>query len=190
MLVGRYGAVLDANVLHSATLRGALLRMAQERLFRPMWSHQILDEWERSVRTAKPHLVDAQFSRMQGIYAVFEDALITGQQHLESTTALPDPNDKHVFETAIAGAADAIVTYNTKDFPSEVAADLGIEIRHPDEFLVNIIDLDPIKALKALRVQREALKNPPMDANDFLGRLKAANLVQTVQRLSGLNSFI
>ena len=56
MLVGRYGAVLDANILYSATLRGALLRMAQERLFRPMWSRRILEEWERSVRETRPHL--------------------------------------------------------------------------------------------------------------------------------------
>lgn len=50
MLIGRHAAVLDANVLHSATLRGALLRMAQERLFRPLWSDKILEEWEGSVR--------------------------------------------------------------------------------------------------------------------------------------------
>ncbi len=186
MLVGRYGAVLDANILYSATLRGALLRMAQERLFRPMWSQRILEEWERSVRETHPHLKDEQFERMHAIFRLFPDAEVTGQQHLGLANPLPDPDDEHVFATAVAGAADAIVTFNTKDFPADVAADLGIEIRHPDQFLVNIIDLDPARALKALRVQREALKSPPMDAETFLNHLLRAGLVQTHLRLTGL----
>lgn len=102
----------------------------------------------------KPHLTDEQFARMRGIFAIFGDALVTGRQHLTLANPLPDPGDQHVFEIAVAGGADAIVTYNTRDFPLEVADDLGIEIRHPDEFLVNIIDLDPLRALKALRVAR------------------------------------
>ena len=186
MLVGRYGAVLDANILYSATLRGALLRMAQERLFRPMWSDRILAEWERSVRRDHPHLQDEQFARMRRIFSLFPDAHVTGQQHLSLAAPLPDSDDEHVFATAVAGAANAIVTFNTKDFPADVAADLGIEIRHPDQFLVNVIDLDPPRTLKALRVQREALKNPPMDVETFLDKLRAAGLVQTYQRLAGL----
>lgn len=190
MLVGRYGVVLDANVLYSATLRGALLRMAQERLFRPMWSERILGEWERSVRREHPHLTDAQFTRMHAVFRLFPDAYVTGQQHLGLADPLPDPDDEHVFSTAVAAAADAIVTFNTKDFPADVADDLGIEIRHPDQFLVNIIDLDPPRALKALRVQREALKNPPMDIETFFEKLRGANLVQTHQRLVGLAGLI
>ena len=186
MLVGRYGVVLDANVLYSATLRGALLRMAQERLFRPLWSQLILDEWERSVRANHPHLADDQFTRMHAIFRLFPDAYVEGQQHLRLTEPLPDPDDEHVFATAIAGAADAIVTFNIRDFPAAVAGDLGVEIRHPDQFLVGVIDLDPARAIKALRLQREALKNPPMDTATYLEKLRSAGLVQTHLRLAGL----
>lgn len=186
MLVGRYGVVLDANVLYPATLRGALLRMAQERLFQPMWSERILAEWERSVRANNPHLVDDQFARMHAIFGLFPDAHVTGQQHLQLAEPLPDPDDEHVFATAVAGSADAIVTFNIKDFPADVARDLGVEIRHPDQFLVNVIDLDPARALKALRLQREALKNPPMSAETFLDKLRGAGLVQTHLRLTAL----
>ena len=49
MLIGRYTAVLDACVLHPAFLQGALLWLATERLYRPVWSDVILDEWQRSL---------------------------------------------------------------------------------------------------------------------------------------------
>lgn len=49
MLVGRYSALLDANVLHPAFLWGALLWYADARLLRPVWSKDILEEWRRSV---------------------------------------------------------------------------------------------------------------------------------------------
>lgn len=164
--------------------------MAQERLFRPMWSERILDEWERSVRRDYSHLKDEQFSRMHDVFRLFPDAYVTGQQHLSLAQPLPDPDDEHVFATAVAGVADAIVTFNTKDFPVDVAADLGIEIRHPDQFLVNVIDLDPPRALKALRLQREALMNPPMRVELFLEKLRGAGLVQTHLRLTGLAALL
>ncbi|WP_394659006.1 hypothetical protein [uncultured Novosphingobium sp.] len=46
MLVGRYTVLLDANVMHPAIVRGALLWFAASRLFRPLWSEAILAEWE------------------------------------------------------------------------------------------------------------------------------------------------
>ncbi len=50
MLVGRYTVLLDANVMHPAIVRGALLWFAANRLFRPLWSEAILAEWEKSLR--------------------------------------------------------------------------------------------------------------------------------------------
>ena len=49
----------------------------------------------------------------------------------------PEPDDRHVVAAAIVGHANAIVTFNTKDFPTAVLVPYGIEVQHPDEFLMN-----------------------------------------------------
>ena len=61
---------------------------------------------------------------------------------------------------AIAGHADRIVTANLKDFPEAALAPFGIQVIHPDEFLIAQIDLDSLSVLAAFKEQRARLKNP------------------------------
>lgn len=48
--------------------------------------------------------------------------------------ALSDPNDDMVLETAVNGQADAIVTFNQRDF-DRVAGQFGCRVMRPREFL-------------------------------------------------------
>ena len=79
-----------------------------------------------------------------------------------------------------------IVTYNLKDFPVEVAARHGIEVKHPDDFIVNVIDLDTAKALTAIGSQRRQFRNPAVTAEDYLDRFRKSGLVQASHRLQPL----
>ena len=56
-------ALLDANVLWSAALRDTLLLAAEEDVFRPVWSRQILDEMSRSLKARRPDLDPARIDR-------------------------------------------------------------------------------------------------------------------------------
>ena len=47
---------------------------------------------------------------------------------------LPDPNDDMVLEAAVNGRADAIVTFNRRDFAG-VISEFGIDILTPIEIL-------------------------------------------------------
>ncbi len=59
------------------------------------------------------------------------DCLVTNYERLADSIELPDPDDRHVVAAAIVGHADAIVTFNTKDFPATVLQAYGIEEQHP-----------------------------------------------------------
>jgi hypothetical protein len=88
-------------------------------------------------------------------------ALVTNFDDLIPALTLPDPDDRHVLAAAIRTSADVILTFNIKDFPSELLTPYGIETCHPDPFLVDQLDLDPQTVCLAARLHRASLRNPP-----------------------------
>lgn len=64
--------------------------------------------------------------------------------------------------------AQAIATSNLKDF---VPLPSGIEAQSPDEFLCNLLDLDPRGFVEMLREQAADLLNPPVSFEELLERL-------------------
>ena len=81
---------------------------------------------------------------------------------------LPDPDDRHVLAAAMRCGAQTIVTFNLTDFPNERLRPLGVEAVHPDDFVLDLLDLAPGAVLRALTDQAAALRNPPMSLADVL----------------------
>lgn len=48
---------------------------------------------------------------------------------------LPDADDDHVMELAIAGRAEALVTFNVRDFSGAMFAPPGLNVQRPGEFI-------------------------------------------------------
>lgn len=185
MLVGRYPALLDANVLHPAFVRGALLWFADQRLFQPHWSAEILSEWRRSVMRRFKEVDEGKLlTKQQEMNDFFPDAEITGYEQFTPCVNLPDEGDNHVLAAAVVGRCAGIVTCNTKHFPAAVTQPLGIEVIHPDDYIVNIIDLHPSRALTACKDHRAAMAVSKPTQEEFLERYLQAGLVQAHQRLS------
>ena len=111
------------------------------------------------------------------------DALVVGYESLIGGLVLPDPQDRHVLAAAIHCGADAIVTYNLKDFPIANLAPFGIEGQHPDDFVADLIDLDSAAVCAAVKVVRGRLRNPPRTADEYLLTLEVQGLASTVTRL-------
>ncbi|GGF28902.1 hypothetical protein GCM10011399_22530 [Subtercola lobariae] len=80
----------------------------------------------------------------------FVDAEVDGGEHLEGNFGLPDVDDEHVLAAAVIGGAGAIVTENLRDFPPSLIPH-AIQILTPREFVFDTVEVDPVRALKAVR---------------------------------------
>ncbi len=179
-----YTVVYDACVLYPAPLRDLLMRLARTGLFRAKWTAAIHDEWMRNLMAGRADLDQVKLQRTRELMdASVIDCLVTGYDELIPGLTLPDPDDRHVLAAAIRGGADAIVTFNLKDFPATNCAPFGIEAQHPDDFILYQLDLDPVRVIRAMNDQRQSLKNPPKSLDEFLATLEAQRLTQTVVQL-------
>jgi predicted nucleic acid-binding protein len=180
----RYTTVLDACVLYPAPLRDVLMTLAVEGAYRARWTVEIQDEWIRNLLEKRKDLDREKMLRTASLMNdAVEDALIENYEYVIPTLELPDPNDRHVLAAAIVGHADAIVTFNLKDFPDEALSQHSIEILHPDDFLVAQYDLDQIGFLSIIKTCRMKLKNPPKSAEDYTATLEQQGLPQMCQIL-------
>jgi predicted nucleic acid-binding protein len=179
----RYTAILDANVLYPQLIRDTLLSLAVEGLYHARWSASIHAEWTRNLLKDKPELIGKLDLLVERMNASVPDCLVTHYEKLATTIELPDPDDRHVVAAAIVGHADAIVTFNTKDFPSSALQPYGIEVQHPDEFLMNQLQLQEIPALRAIKKMRARWTNPARPARELIAAFEKRGLPMTADLL-------
>lgn len=184
MMHSPYPVVLDACVLYPARLRDLLMHLGLAGMYQPKWSAAIHDEWRRNLLLQRSDIKpDALVRTTNLMNLALPDANVTGFETLIDGVTLPDPDDRHVLAAAIRANAEVIVTLNLKDFPSDVLGVFGIEALHPDDFIADLFDLNHAVALNAVRLQRSALKNPPMTTEEFLDMLLKQGLPMTVKAL-------
>ncbi|MCH8552994.1 MAG: PIN domain-containing protein [Natronospirillum sp.] len=188
--MGKFTVVYDACVLYPAPLRDTLMRLAMTDLFKAHWTDQIHDEWINALLRRGQHSRDAleKVRELMDFHA--RDAKVSGYESLIEGLSLPDPDDRHVLAAAIHCGADAIVTSNLKDFPTEALQPHGIEVIHPDDFIFYQIDMAPSICCSAIRDQRMALRNPELDIEALLAVLLKQQLPQTVAKLREYTNFL
>lgn len=181
--MSKFTVVLDACVLYPAPLRDTLMRLALTDLFKAHWTDDIHEEWITALLREGKHARESLERARTLMDQHCRDAKVTNYQPLIESLKLPDPDDRHVLAAAIRCNADAIVTFNLKDFPEEALAPYGIEALHPDDFIFYQLDMAPSACCKAIRDQRLALSNPAVDVETLLTTLQKQQLPQTVARL-------
>lgn len=144
----RYGVVHDTCVLAPAPLYDTLLRLAEQYLFRVHWSDKTLVELHRVLTQQLGRTVEQADRRVSAMVEAFDAATITGTDRL--SVGLPDPDDEHVLIAAIKSEAQAIVTFNVRDFPTEICKPHDVEVLHPDDFLMSQYTLDPYLVLETI----------------------------------------
>jgi predicted nucleic acid-binding protein len=179
--------IYDACVLYPAPIRDLLLRIANTGVVRARWSERILDECFDSIVAQRPDLPPAALERTRRLMReAIPDCIVDGYEHLEDGLDLPDPDDRHVLAAAIRANAQAIVTFNLRDFPDHVLERYDIEPKHPDEFVLDSIDLAPGAVVHCVTDQSAALRNPPVGIPDLLDTFRRLGLVRSVARLREL----
>ncbi len=182
-----YTVVLDACVLFPNVLRDSLPTLAEHDLFRPLWSEAILEEVRRNV-IAKRHVDQSAFDRTLALMNnSFDGALVENWEPVVTELELPDRDDRHVLVAAIAGGAQAIVTFNLADFPNQQLQPHHIDAVHPDTFLLDQLDLGPTRMLNALIRQAQRFRNPAVDLGGLLARLERCGVpdfIEEVRRIA------
>jgi hypothetical protein len=177
-------AVLDANVLYSASLRHLLIWLAVTEAFDARWTSAIQDEWTQSLLADQPHLDAKKIERTRQLMDKFiPDGLVAGYEARIPSLTLPDVDDRHVLAAAIHCSASVIVTKNLRDFPTSVLAEFGIEPMHPDAFVSRLFDENPVAVIEAVRRHRADLKNPPRSPAEYIGALETQDMPATAAAL-------
>lgn len=162
-----FPVLLDSCVLYPYELRDLLLEIAHEHLYRVHWSPQILEDTVRNL-VADARSTPEKASRFcAAMERAFPEALVEPPPGLADQLGC-DPGDRHVLAAAIAAKAEVIVTLNVRHFPTEVLEPLGIEAVTPDQFLCNLLDLDPGAMHGCLETIAARQRNPARTAQALL----------------------
>jgi hypothetical protein len=187
----RFAVVLDACTMFPMLVRDVLLTLAAHEFFSPKWSPRIREEWTRNLiaRITERDGGDVARSKVariaNAVESAFPDALVATELPESPLLDPVDAKDRHVVVTAMVARADAIVTFNITDFATtHLSETLQIEVIHPDDFVMDLVDLNEKRAVAAFRELRARKKNPPLSVVELIQRLRDGGLVQTSLWLS------
>jgi len=186
----RFVVIYDACVLYPAPLRDFLIRLARTNLFSAKWTDHIHDEWIRNLSARRPEIAERLQRTRELMDRAVPDCLVQGYEPLVEGLELPDRDDRHVLAAAIRAGAQAIVTFNLKDFPESSLARFDLEALHPDVFAEQQMNLAEGAVLRAAKEARIALRDPEVDPDSYIDTLQKQGLVVTAQRLREFSHLI
>lgn len=184
--------VADADTLFGGTTRGLLIHLDYRGLIRLHWSALILGELSRAlVDTGRK--VDAQAAQrheqlMRGSLPHAEIGVASVNAQVAAVAAaVRSKKDVHVAACAHAIVADKhypqatvvdLVTKNVRDFSIRRLAELGVEVKRPDDFLLALFQQDAPGMSAAFAALRATLRSAPTP-EALLERLSADGQAQT-----------
>ena len=183
--MSNFTVIYDACVLYPAPLRDLMIRLARTRRFRARWTEDIHKEWIDALLKERPDLEQEQLERTAALMnKAVPGSLVTGHESLIEGLKLPDPDDRHVLAAAIRCGAAAIITTNLKDFPKDQLDTFETLAIHPDDFIMDLADLESELLEIVAKEQRANLANPPVEAEEFIENLERIGLPQVAAFLS------
>jgi predicted nucleic acid-binding protein len=181
--VPSFAAVLDTCVLYPFSLGDTLMRLAERELFDLFWSDRILAELEKNLAEKRVTPEQARY-RVDRMRAAFPEALVERDAITRLEPAMTNQEkDRHVLAAAVASPAEVIVTSNLRHFPEAACAPYTIEVIHPDQFLLSLLEIDERTVRNVIAAQSAALTGPAVSVEELLDMLEAAGVPRFAQRL-------
>lgn len=166
--------VLDACVLYPPSLRDLLLTLAALDAYDVAWSEQILTELERNVLADHPDINPDRFQShtIAAMRNAFPNATTATGPSDKSELRGVNRDDRHVAATALAANADAIITINTRHFPTSALAPLRIAVITPGALITELNATEPELIDHALTSLAERWINPPRSVDEIVTLLR------------------
>jgi hypothetical protein len=184
--------ILDACVLYPIAVTDALISLGSRGLFSAKWTTRIESEWMGAIEKRRPDLVGRLGSRRDAMRAAIVDwevpDLATAAISLD--TQLPDPNDGHVIAAAVVAQADLIVSFNVADFPQRVLDTYGLEVVHPDDFIVSLRESEDLLWRETFASMRQRLRQPVLSSGQFAEAFARAGLPNTADALRSVADYL
>ncbi|MBB5825127.1 PIN domain-containing protein [Micromonospora carbonacea] len=114
----------------------------------------------------------------------FPDAMVGGYESLIDGMT-NDPKDRHVLAAAVRANAEVLVTFNIADFPEPALKPYDVLAVHPDDFLLDQLDLYPAQTLDVLHRQAHVYRREPTTVPGLLvllGRTGVPQFAAEVRR--------
>ena len=177
--------LIDACVLYPTVLRELVLGLARTGAFTPLWSERILEEWRRAARRNSDRDGVIAEGEIALAKAAFPDAMVETDPSTMARLSLPDPDDVHVFAAAIDGKAEAILTLNLKDFPTNALAAEGVLRRDPDGVLLEAFHADETAMRRIVDDVLSRAASHGIDTSNPRGLLKRARVPRLGKAMFG-----
>lgn len=169
---------LDACVLYPLATREILLSWAKAGGFTPLFSDRVVEEWALASRAKMGEEAEMRARGDAALMrAAFPDSMVSEYEAREAGLApLPDAADTHVLAAALEGGADALLTFNIRDFPLKILRPLGLGRLHPDEYLSAAFRRDGQRFTAALAPFAEMAAGRGVSFRKFLKRAELPRL--------------
>jgi len=188
--------VADADTLFGATTRGLLIHLDYQGIIRLHWSALIIDEMSRALvetgRKADRAAATRHEALMRAALPQAEVPTEDVQSQFEAVAwAMRSAKDTHVAACAhVLRVQDyysdtpvvSLVTKNIRDFGVKKLATLGIDVQHPDAFLLDLFTEDEQGVAAAFAALRRTLRSNPTPER-LLEKLAADGQTETAAAL-------
>lgn len=169
---------VDTNVLFPFSVMDLMLALTEDSVHEVLWTKALLAEWERVIVREQRRSAASAAAITAAIREYFADSEVLEAAYAHLIEQMPgkDPDDRVHMAAAIAGGADAIVTWNLADFPAEALASHDVRVCVPDDYLCELLEAWPDEVLDVVVRLAGEKRRPPMTPVDLTTLLAKAGV--------------